>query len=69
MACLFLMPNSCYGNYGQGNCGGCPAALLCIDVAIAADGYYDELERREREAWEEEERTRQDAAYLDAMNR
>lgn len=41
----------CYGQYvnEQGRCGRCQLALLCIDATIAADGYYDELARKEEE--------------------
>lgn len=63
------MPSrECYGQYvnEQGKCSGCSLALLCIDATIAADGYYDELARREEEAWATEETELTDAAILDA---
>lgn len=59
MVCQFptMQSKDCYGQYEneQGKCGGCPLALLCIDATIAADGYYDELARKNKEeAWAEE---------------
>lgn len=42
---------ACLGQYQveQGQCSGCSLALLCIDVTIAADGYYDNLADRQAE--------------------
>lgn len=60
------MPSKqCLGQYvnEEGKCGGCPVALLCIDMTIAADGYYDELARREEELWDTVEGTLMDAAF------
>lgn len=47
---------SCLGSYEnqQGKCSGCSLALLCIDITIAADGYYDSLAQRQREIEEME---------------
>lgn len=66
-----MQSKDCYGQYEnqQGKCGGCPLALLCIDATIAADGYYDELAKREEELWENEEQSLMDAAILDAIAR
>lgn len=63
-----MQSKGCYGQYEnqQGKCSGCSLALLCIDATIAADGYYDELARREEEIWEQEEQRLMDAAIQDA---
>ena len=65
-----MQSKDCYGQYEnqQGKCGGCPLALLCIDVTIAADGYYDALAKREEELWEQEGQHLMDAATLDARS-
>lgn len=65
-----MQSKDCYGQYEnqQGKCGGCPLALLCIDVTIAADGYYDALAKREEELWEQEDQQLMDAATLDARS-
>lgn len=46
----------CLGQYENlpGKCSGCSLARLCIDVTIAADGYYDSLANRQREIEEME---------------
>ena len=43
------MSKTCLGQYEnkQGKCSGCSLALLCIDVTIAADGYYDSLAEKQ----------------------
>lgn len=35
---------SCLGNYGvKDGCDSCVAVLLCIDVTLELDGYFDQL--------------------------
>ena len=65
-----MQSKECYGQYEneRGKCSNCILALLCIDATIAADGYYDELARREQEIEWEQERTLIDAATLNATS-
>lgn len=65
-----MQSKDCYGQYEneQGKCSGCSLALLCIDVTIAADGYYDALAKREEELWEQEGQHLMDAVILDVRN-
>ena len=47
------MARECLGQYQpEGECLHCTLALLCIDVAIEADGYYDRLAEQEEELWQ-----------------
>lgn len=47
------MAKDCLGNYQPGGqCDVCPLAFQCIDVAIEADGYYDQLAEKEEALWE-----------------
>ena len=42
--------SSCLGQYeGKDGCDVCPVVLLCIDVTMDADGYFDELADRQAE--------------------
>ena len=63
-----MAPRECLGAYecNEGKCGECPLALLCVDMTIARDGYYDELAAREKGLWEYEDQLLVDAATRDA---
>ena len=59
----------CFGAYENGEeCASCLLAILCIDATIAADGYFDELARREEELWAEQDQLT-DARIQAAMDR
>lgn len=46
---------SCLGNYGvKDGCDSCVAVLLCIDVTLELDGYFDQLYDRQKEIEEME---------------
>lgn len=42
----------CFGAYeNEGDCETCPIALVCIDMTLENDGYFDRLAEREEEEW------------------
>jgi len=46
----------CLGAYAnEGECCSCPLSLICIDMTIKNDGYYDALAEQEDIAWAEHE--------------
>ena len=56
----------CLGQYeGKDGCDGCPVVLLCIDVAMDLDGYFDELADRQLEIEEMEQDARWTQGYVD----
>lgn len=57
------MEAPCFGAYRNIDvCQSCPLIHVCIETSIHGDGYFDELDRRWREQWEETEQALQDGA-------